>query len=675
MAAHHGRSVEKEAEKLRAEIRHHEHRYYVLDDPEISDYEFDQLMRKLQDLEQRHPEIITPDSPTQRVGGEPAQAFPKVRHQVPMLSLDNTYSLDELRDFDRRVRDLTGRESVNYVGELKLDGLSLALTYENGVLTRGVTRGDGVTGENVTPNVKTIRSVPLKIESKRLEAAGIPGRFEVRGEVIMPRRAFERLNTQREEAGEPKFANPRNSAAGAMRLLDSRIVAQRSLDMFHYYLLVDGKVPFPKHSQALDALERLGFKVNPHRRRCGSFQELADYIGEWETRRESLEYEIDGIVVKVDDTQLWKELGSTAKSPRWAIAYKYPARQATTVVRKIRAQVGRTGTLTPVADLEPVDVGGVTVSHATLHNMDEIERLGVREGDTVLIQRAGEVIPQVVKVVKHAPDGREFHMPKKCPVCGGEVFRAQGEVAYRCVNVACPARLKESLLHFAGRRAVDIDGLGEALVNQLVDRGLVKDAAGLYALTEEQIAGLDRMGKKSAANLAVEIEKSKQADWSRVLFALGIPFVGESTARLLADHFDSLDALAAALREELEQIPEIGPKTAVGIAEFFSEKRNREVLARLRTAGVRLERGKMAKRGPQPLAGMQFVLTGTLPHLSRDEAAGAISEAGGRVTGSVSKKTDYVVAGEEPGSKLEKARALGVRTIGEAELLKLMGRS
>ncbi len=675
MAAHHGRSVEKEAEKLRAEIRHHEHRYYVLDDPEISDYEFDQLMRKLQDLEQRHPEIITPDSPTQRVGGEPAQAFPKVRHQVPMLSLDNTYSLDELRDFDRRVRDLTGRESVNYVGELKLDGLSLALTYENGVLTRGVTRGDGVTGENVTPNVKTIRSVPLKIESKRLEAVGIPGRFEVRGEVIMPRRAFERLNTQREEAGEPKFANPRNSAAGAMRLLDSRIVAQRSLDMFHYYLLVDGKVPFPKHSQALDALERLGFKVNPHRRRCGSFQELADYIGEWETRRESLEYEIDGIVVKVDDTQLWKELGSTAKSPRWAIAYKYPARQATTVVRKIRAQVGRTGTLTPVADLEPVDVGGVTVSHATLHNMDEIERLGVREGDTVLIQRAGEVIPQVVKVVKHAPDGREFHMPKKCPVCGGEVFRAQGEVAYRCVNVACPARLKESLLHFAGRRAVDIDGLGEALVNQLVDRGLVKDAAGLYALTEEQIAGLDRMGKKSAANLAVEIEKSKQADWGRVLFALGIPFVGESTARLLADHFDSLDALAAAPREELEQIPEIGPKTAVGIAEFFSEKRNREVLARLRTAGVRLERGKMAKRGPQPLAGMQFVLTGTLPHLSRDEAADAISEAGGRVTGSVSKKTDYVVAGEEPGSKLEKARALGVRTIGEAELLKLMGRS
>src|SRR5579875_36012 len=659
MASHHGdRSVEKENEKLRAEIRHHEHRYYVLDDPEISDYEFDQLMRKLQDLERRHPELITPDSPTQRVGGEPAQAFPKVRHQVPMLSLENTYSLDELREFDRRVRDLTGSESVDYVGELKLDGLSLALTYENGVLTRGVTRGDGMIGENVTPNVKTIRSVPLKIESKRLEAAGVPGRFEVRGEVIMPHSAFERLNAQREEAGEPKFANPRNSAAGTMRLLDSRIVAQRSLDMFHYYLLVDAKPLFPKHSQALDALDRLGFKVNPHWRSCRSFEELADYISGWENRRDSLKYEIDGIVVKVDNTQLWNELGNTAKSPRWAIAYKYPARQATTLVRKIRAQVGRTGVLTPVADLEPVDVGGVTVSHATLHNMDEIERLGVHEGDMVLIQRAGEVIPQIIKVVKRAPDGREFHMPEKCPVCGGDVFRAKGEAAYRCVNAACPARLKESLLHFAGRRAMHIDGLGEAIVDQLVDQGLVKDAAGVYSLTEEQLAELDRMGKKSAANLVAEIESSKQADLGRVLFALGIPFVGERTARLLADHFDSIDTLATAPREELEQIPEIGPKTAAGIAEFFSETRNREVLARLRTAGVRFERGRTAKQGSQPLAGKQFVLTGTLPHFSRDEAASAISEAGGRVTGSVSKKTDYVVVGEDPGSKLEKARSL-----------------
>src|SRR5487761_150300 len=566
MATHRaGAPTEKEIEKLRAEIRRHEHRYYVLDAPEISDYEFDQLMQKLQEIEQRHPELVTPDSPTQRVGGGPSQAFPKFHHQVPMLSLDNTYSLDELRDFDRRVRELSGRPSAAYVGELKLDGLSMALTYDNGVLVRGVTRGDGVTGEDVTPNVKTIRSVPLKIESKHLEAAGIPGRFEVRGEVVMPRRAFDPLNEQREAAGEPKFANPRNSAAGTMRQLDSRIVAQRNLDMFHYYLFVNGKVPFPRHSQALDALESLGFKVNPHRRRCSSFKELTDYIREWETRRESIAYEIDGIVVKVDDTRLWDELGKTAKSPRWAIAYKYAARQATTVVRKIRAQVGRTGTLTPVADLDPVDVGGVTVSHATLHNMDEIERLGVREGDTVLIQRAGDVIPQVVKVVKRAPDGREFHMPKKCPVCGGDVFRAEGEVAYRCVNTsACPAQLKESLLHFAGRRAMNIDGLGEALVDQLVDRGLVRSAADLYALTEEQLAGLERMGIKSAANLVAEIEKSKQGGWARVLFALGIPFVGERTAQLLADHFDSLDSLAGARPEEIVQISEIGPRTAAG---------------------------------------------------------------------------------------------------------------
>lgn len=665
--------AEKEIERLRAEIRRHEHRYYVLNDPEISDYEFDQLMHKLQELERRHRELVTPDSPTQRVGGEPARELPKVRHHVPMLSLDNTYSLEELRGFDRRVHELSGRASVAYVAELKLDGLSMALSYENGVLIRGVTRGDGVEGEDVTANVKTIRSVPLRIGAEQLASARFPKRFEVRGEVIMPQRAFEQLNARREAAGEPKFANPRNSAAGSLRQLDSKITAQRRLDMFHYYLLVDGRVPFPRHSQALDALEKAGFKVNPNRRVCKSFDELAAYINEWETRREKLEYEIDGIVVKVDDTRLWDELGTTAKSPRWAIAYKYPARQATTVVRKIRAQVGRTGTLTPVADLDPVDVGGVTVSHATLHNMDEIGRLGVKEGDTVLIQRAGEVIPQVVKLVKHAPDGREFHMPKKCPVCGGEVFRAEGEVAYRCVNAACPAQLKESLLHFASRRAMDIDGLGEALVDQLVAQGLVKDAAGLYELTTEQLAGLERMGKKSAANLTAEIEKSKQAEWARVLYAVGIPFVGERTARLLAEHFDSLDALLNARPEELDQVPEIGPKTAEGIQEFLAEKRNRETLERLRKAGVRMERERVAHRGPQPLTGKQFVLTGTLPNLSRDDATAKIAEAGGRVTGSVSKKTDYVVVGDEPGSKLEKARTLGVKTIDEAELLKMIG--
>ncbi|MGH9325698.1 MAG: NAD-dependent DNA ligase LigA [Terriglobia bacterium] len=663
-------SVESEIEKLREQIHHHECRYYVLDDPEISDYEFDRLMQKLVELEQKHPELITADSPTQRVGGAPAEEFPEVRHETPMLSLANTYSIEELKAFDRRVRELSGRSGMEYVGELKLDGLSMSLVYERGVLTRGVTRGNGLVGEDVTVNVKTIRSVPLRVG--KLEAIGNPDRFEVRGEVVMPRGAFERLNAQREAAGEPRFANPRNSAAGTMRLLDSKVVAARRLDMFHYYLLVDGEVPVRSHWEALEELSRMGFKVNPHRRLCRSFEELMSYIEEWETKRNGLEYEIDGIVVKVNDTRLWDELGTTAKSPRWAIAYKYPARQATTVVKNIRAQVGRTGTLTPVADLDPVDVGGVTVSRATLHNMDEIARLGVRIGDTVLIQRAGEVIPQVVKVVKHTPEGHEFQIPKSCPVCGGDIFRAEGEVAYRCVNTACPAKLKESLLHFASRRAMNIDGLGEALVNQLVDRGLVKDPADLYSLQAEALAELERMGKKSATNLASEIEDSKKAWLQQVIFGMGIPFVGERTAQVLADHFGSLDRLAQADAEALQQVDEIGPKTSHGIVEFFSEKRNLAVLEKLRAAGVHFEQGKAVKRGAQPLAGKQFVLTGTLPHYSRDEARKMLEEAGGRVTASVSKNTDYVVVGADPGSKLEKARSLGVRTISEEDLQNLI---
>ncbi len=668
------KDIQKEIEKLRDDIRHHENRYYVLDDPQISDYEFDQLMRRLQDLEREHPELVTVDSPTQRVGGAPAEEFPKVRHSSPMMSLDNTYSVEELRDFDRRVRELSGRESVEYVGELKLDGLSMSLTYEHGALATGVTRGDGVTGEEVTPNVRTIRSLPLRIAPKKLEAVlGTHGkRFEVRGEVIMPRQAFDALNAQREGAGEPRFANPRNSAAGSMRLLDSKIVAERKLDMFLYYILAGNRELFSQHWKALAGLGELGFKVNPNRRLCKTFDDVLDYIREWESKRDALPYEIDGIVIKVNDTRLWPELGATAKSPRWAIAFKYPARQATTVVKDIRAQVGRTGTLTPVADLEPVDVGGVTVSHATLHNMDEIERLGLKIGDTILLQRAGEVIPQVVKVVKQAPDGREFHMPKKCPVCGADVYRAEGEVAYRCVNPSCPARLKESLLHFAGRRAMNIDGLGEALVDQLVDKGLVKDAADLYALTQEQLADLERMGEKSAANLMCEIENSKKSELARVIFAIGIPFVGERTAQVLADHFGSLDRLARATPEELVEVHEIGPKTAEGIREFFQQKQNTELIEKLRGFGLRLEQEKAAPAGDQPLAGKQFVLTGTLPTWSRDEAARLIEQAGGRVTGLVSKKTDYVVVGADAGSKLEKARALGVKTIDEAELRELV---
>jgi DNA ligase (NAD+) len=666
------KGIEKEIERLCDEIRYHEHRYYVLDDPEISDFEFDRLVHRLQELERRHPELIRPDSPTQRVGGQPAEEFPKVRHAVPMLSLDNTYSVEELKDFDRRVRELSSRAKIEYVGELKLDGLSMALTYENGVLTHGVTRGDGLVGEDVTANVKTIRSLPLKIDAKKLATIGNPERFEVRGEVIMTRKAFEQANAQREAAGEPRFANPRNAAAGSMRQLDPRIVAQRKLDMFLYYLQVNGAEPFPEHAKALDTLSRMGFKVNPHRRLCRSFEELHSFIQDWEAKRDNLEYEIDGIVIKVNDTRLWDELGTTAKSPRWAVAYKYPARQATTRVTGIRAQVGRTGTLTPVADLEPVDVGGVTVSHATLHNMDEIERLGVKIGDTVLIQRAGEVIPQVVKVVKQAADGQEFRMPRKCPVCGGDVHRSEGEVAYRCVNTACPARLKESLLYFAGRRAMNIDGLGDALVDQLVDKGLVHDVSDLYSLTSEQLANLERMGEKSAGNLLEEIENSKKAELARLIFALGIRFVGERTGQLLADHFGALDKLAKATEEELYEVEEVGPRVAEAILEFFRESRNMKVIERLRKAGLQFEQKKVRKAEGK-LAGKQFVLTGTLPTFSRDEATRLIEAAGGRVIGSVSKKTDYVVVGADPGSKLDKARALGVKTIDEAELLNLVG--
>jgi len=667
-------TVAAQIEKLREKLRYHEHRYYVLDDPEISDAEFDRLLRQLQELEAAHPELVTPDSPTQRVGGQPREGFVPVGHRRPMLSLENATSYEELGEFDRRARELAGRDTVAYVTEHKFDGLSLSLQYEDGVLARGVTRGDGATGEDVTPNVKTIRSVPLSVDAALLKKLGLPRAFEVRGEVIMTNKAFQELNRQQEEKGEKLFANPRNAAAGAVRVLDPGITASRRLDFYAYLLLGEGRAPLKRHSESLEALAKLKFKVCPDWERCAALEEVTRYCERWETRRDKLAYQIDGIVVKVDDTALWEELGFTARAPRWAVAFKYAARQETTVVRDIRVQVGRTGTLTPVADLEPVAVGGVTVSRSTLHNLDEIDRLNVHVGDTVLIERAGEVIPHVVKVVKHGQEEKKFRMPEKCPECGSRIHKAEDEVAYRCVNAGCPAKRKESLLHFAGRHAMNIDGLGDKLVDQLVERGIVKDVADLYRLDLETLAGLERMAEKSAQNLLEEIETSKKNSLARLIYALGIRFVGERTGQLLAEHFGALDKLAQASREELTQVHEVGPKVAESIAEFFSEKANRDLLKRLRQAGLTFEEKRAKPKGTQ-LAGKTFVLTGTLERWSREEARALIESLRGKVTDSVSKKTSYLVVGAEPGSKLDKARALGVATLDEKAFARLVGKS
>src|SRR6516164_4634468 len=529
--------VQKEIEKLREEIRRHEHLYYVKDEPEISDAAFDKLMNRLKELEAEHPQLVTPDSPSVRVGGTPREGFATVKHARPMLSLDNAFSFDALRDWDRRVREGAGRSDIEYIAEHKFDGLSISLQYDDGVLVRGVTRGDGTTGEDVTPNVKTIRSIPLLVDTGVLEKVKVPQDFEVRGEVMMTKKAFEALNKQQEEIGGKMFVTPRNSAAGAVRVLDPRITAARKLDFFAYYLYVDGKVPFPKHSQSLQALQQMHFRASSDWKLCDGIDAVIDYCAGWDDKREKLPYEIDGVVIKVNDAGLQGELGFTSKAPRWAIAYKYPARQEQTVVKDIVVQVGRTGTLTPVAMMDPVQVGGVTVSRSTLHNRDEIERLGLGIGDTVLMERAGEVIPHVLKVVKEGRDRRAFHMPKKCPECGSAIHKAEGEVAYRCLNKACPAQRKESLLHFAGRHAMDIDGLGDKIVDQLVDKGLVKDVADLYALKEEEVAALERMAEKSAQNLLEEIEASKKNSLARLIYALGIQFVGERTGQLLAEHF------------------------------------------------------------------------------------------------------------------------------------------
>jgi DNA ligase (NAD+) len=665
-------AVKKELWELREKLRHHEYLYYVVDEPEISDAAFDRLMNRLKEIEAQHPELVTADSPTVRVGGTPREGFTTVQHVRRMLSLDNAFSAEALRDFDRRVREGIGQEKIEYIAEHKFDGLSISLQYEDGVLVRGVTRGDGTTGEDVTPNVKTIRSIPLRVDKNILKKAKLPADFEVRGEVMMTRKAFEALNRHQEEIGGKIFVNARNSAAGAVRVLDPSITAHRKLDFFAYYLFVDGKVPFAKHSTSLEALKQMHFRASDDWKLCAGIEEVIAYCDAWDEKRAKLPYEIDGVVVKVNSTGIQNELGYTSKSPRWAVAYKYPARQETTVVQDICVQVGRTGALTPVAILEPVVVGGVTVSRSTLHNMDEVERLGLQIGDMVLIERAGEVIPHVLKVVKEGKNRKPFRMPKNCPECGSTIHKSEDEVAYRCVNAACPAKRKESILHFAGRHAMNIDGLGDKIVDQLVEKSLVKDVADLYALTEEQVAGLERMAEKSAQNLLEEIAASKKASLARLIYALGIQFVGERTGQLLAEQFSSLEELAEGSEEKLVAVNEVGPKVAAAIVEFFSEPANRMLIRKLHKAGVRPTAEKREIKS-QKLAGKSFVFTGGLANRSREEAGEIVLQHGGKLSGSVSKKTDYVVVGSDPGSKYEKAKELGVKVLTEAEYEKLVG--
>src|SRR5438874_1330638 len=642
--------------ELRNQIRDHEYRYYVLAEPIISDYEFDQLMRQLAKLEQEHPELVTPDSPTQRVGGEPAKAFPTHVFARPMRSLENAYSEEELRDWHRRVSQLAGSDAVDYVTDLKIDGLSVALIYENGLLSKGVTRGDGRTGEVVTGNVRTIRSVPLRLH----EDVSV----EIRGEVFLSLKAFRQLNEQREQAGEARFANPRNAAAGSLRQLDPNIVARRPLDFYGYWIHPTQHL----QSENLKWITSLGLKVNPHRKLCHSLEEVIDFYQHWEAHRDDLDYEIDGVVAKVYSIDLQAKLGSTSKSPRWAIAVKFPARQATTKLLNIRIQVGRTGALTPVAELEPVQLGGTPIRNATLHNEDEIGRLGLQINDRVLLERGGDVIPKVVRVVEQAPDRVAFEMPSQCPVCGSAVYREEGEAVRRCLSQTCPAKLKESLLHWASRRAMKIDGLGERLVDQLVAKDMVHDVSDLYHLTQDQLEDLERMGRKSAENLLKEIDASRSLEFWRLLFGIGIRHVGERTAQILARHFGSIERLEQASQDELERVYEVGPKLAESIYNFLRQPENQALIERLRKAGLPMKAEIVEEAaGARIFAGKTFVLTGTLDSMTRDEATTLIEERGGRVTASVSKKTGFVVAGRDAGSKLEKAQKLGIEILNEQQ--------
>ncbi len=664
--------VKKRIEELRALINKYDYEYYVLAQPSISDYEYDQLMKELEALEKEHPELITPDSPTQRVSGQPIKEFPTVQHRKPMLSLSNTYNEMEFREFDQRVRQALAGETVEYVTELKIDGIAISLHYRNGRFERGITRGDGIQGDDITANLKTIRSIPLIVR----QPDQAPEFFEVRGEIYMAKQAFLRLNQEREKRGEPLFANPRNAAAGSLKLQDPKEVARRGLHLFAYYVDsdVDGFVQ-STHFENLKLLQKLGFPVNPHFRLCKSLDEVFAFVDEWEEKRETLPYEIDGVVVKVNSLDQQERLGATAKSPRWAIAFKFKAQQAETVLQKITWQVGRTGIVTPVAELEPVALAGTTVSRATLHNVDEIRRKDIREGDHVFIEKGGDIIPKVVGVnlKKRPKNSSPAKIPRNCPVCGTPLIQLEGEVAIRCPNLSCPAQIKRGIEHFASRGAMDIEGLGIALVEMLVDEGLIHDIADIYQLKKEDVATLERMGEKSAQNLMEAIEKSKHQPLDRLIFALGIPYIGSTAAKLLAKKFKSLNALANASLETLIEIEGIGEKMAQSIVQFFKNEQNRNIIERLKKAGVQTELQEQEAEQGSELEGLTFVLTGTLPHLKRNEAARLIEAHGGKVSSSVSKKTSYVLAGEDPGSKYQKARQLGIPIIDEATFLKMIG--